>query len=235
MKYNSEIYEEIYEKPYHVKWLGKYKGYEEQIKLAIKLARGSKILDIGCGEGVITSKLQGNKVIGVDISKSAIKYAKTNYENVKISFFIASATNLPFKDDYFDCVSAFMVIEHLTQEGMHRCLEEIKRVCKPHGKVVISTPNLSSIYYVFFHSLGIKHKEDINVMDFIQMIDTLSKYFTTTKMFSNTETPWLKNIWFTKLVSKTQNAFLKLFPKMKHLFHNQIYVIARNNTLEDSE
>jgi len=224
----KELYDEIYKKPYHVEWLGKYKGYEKQIELATNLVKGRKILDIGCGEGIITSKLKGDRVIGVDISENAIKYAIENYENKRVKFCIASAIDLPFKDNCFDCVSTFEVLEHLTPDNMHKCLSEISRVCELDGRIVISTPNLSSIYYATLNSLGIKHKEHANEMNFIELINVLSEYFTILEICSNMETPWLKKAWFTNLVSGTQKIFLKLFPPMKHLFYSQIYIVLRN-------
>lgn len=220
-----KMYEKIYEKPYHVEWLGKYKGYEVQIKVATKLTKGTRILDIGCGEGVIASRFNG-KVIGVDISKNALKYGKENYKKVK--FVPASAMNLPFKDDSFDCVTSFELIEHLTHEDMHKCLKEIKRVCSSNGRVVISTPNLSSVYYALFRALGIKNKEHINEMDFIRSLNTLAKYFRIIEIHSNTETPWLRSVLFTKLISRFQKIVLRFFPSLKHLFHSQIYVVMEN-------
>lgn len=222
-----QIYEEIYEIPYHIEWLGKYKGYEVQIRLATELAKGTRILDIGCGEGVIASKLKGDEVVGIDISRNALRYGQRNYGKI-VEFVLASAMNLPFKDASFDCVTAFELIEHLTPEDMHKCLKEIKRVCVPNGRIVISTPNLSSVYYASFRALRIKSKEHINEMDFVQALNALAKYFRIAEIHSNTETPWLKRAWLTRLASKVQNGALKLFPPLKHLFHTQIYVVMKN-------
>lgn len=229
----KKLYDEIYEKPYHLNWLGKYKGYEEQVRLATSLVSGRKILDIGCGEGIITSKLNGNEVIGIDISKNAIKYAKQHFENERVKFAVASALQLPFADNSFDCVCAFEVIEHLTPEDMHKCLKEIRRVCKTEGRVIISTPNLSSIYHALFHSIRINSKEHINVMDFLHVINIISKYFTILKVYSHTETPWLRWAWLTRFVSAVEKKLFLTFPPIERLFYHQVYVVTINKVMNE--
>lgn len=76
-----------------------------------------KILDIACGAGAITNKLQdyfaqtGGEVTGVDISSTAISFARTHFKGPK--FEIGDATNLQFKNGSYDLVTVFDLFEHL--------------------------------------------------------------------------------------------------------------------------
>ena len=224
----KKYYNKLYEKPYHAKWRNRYKGYDEHIKLASSLVDGDRILDIGCGEGVITHTLKGNSVCGFDISANAIKYAKNNHKNNKTKYVIGSALYLPYKDNAFGCVSAFEVVEHLVPQDMHRCIKEIQRVCRSNGRVVISTPNLSSIYYGMIRSFRIQSKEHVNEMDFLEIINVLSTYFTIKSMHSHISSTWMRNMWLTNRISDLQDIFLKIFPPMKSLFYSQVYTVMIN-------
>jgi len=105
---------------------------------AAKRVRG-KILDFGCGFGYGTKMLlkEDREVIGVDISKEAIDYAKKNYPGPK--YLEIFENKIPFPNDYFDAVIAFEVIEHVKDPEL--LLLEIKRVMKKGAKLYISTPN----------------------------------------------------------------------------------------------
>jgi len=95
----------------------------KRIKLAKKyLKKDQEILDVGCGDMYITNKLikDGFNVIGIDL---------TPPYHLKMD-----ATNMNFKDNSFDAVISFETIEHCD------CVNEIKRVLKPGGKFILSTP-----------------------------------------------------------------------------------------------
>jgi ubiquinone/menaquinone biosynthesis C-methylase UbiE len=104
-------------------------------------SKGKRILDVGCGDGVLSYLLsqKGAFVIGVDSSDKAIKFAKKKTRNIRnIEFIKASAYYLPFKRDSFDYVVSSDVIEHLQEP--QKMLAEIKRVYNRKGKVIITTP-----------------------------------------------------------------------------------------------
>lgn len=227
----KKLYDKLYEMPYQRNWLGKNKVYDEQVRLATALVNSSMLFDLGCGEVIITSRLNGKRIIGLDVSKNAIRYANKNIQNEEIHFMVASAYQLPFLDNSFDCVSAIEVIEHITSEDMNKCLREIQRVCKPDGRVVISTPNLSSLFYATFRSMRIKSEEHINEMDFIQKINVLTHYFTVVSLHSHIETPWLGKVWLTRYISKIQKMLIKRFPPIKSLLYNQLYIVMRNTVI----
>ncbi|MEM2293773.1 MAG: class I SAM-dependent methyltransferase [Nitrososphaerota archaeon] len=92
-------------------------------------------LDIGCGfskESIIGKKYKANPRgdLNVDICKPEVKVP---------NFIRASALSLPFKEDIFDTIYMFHVIEHL--EDPKRALNEIHKVLRKGGKLVVITPN----------------------------------------------------------------------------------------------
>ena len=111
--------------------------------LARKLAVGRRVLDIACGEGYGSFALAdvAATVIGVDISEDAVRHARSVYDGqaLNIEFKVGSAADIPLPDASVDLVVSFETIEHHDQhEAM---ISEIRRVLKPGGTLVISSPN----------------------------------------------------------------------------------------------
>lgn len=78
------------------------------------------VLDLGCGDGRITNKLlKSKRVTGLDFSKVALKYVKTDHV-------LASCTNIPFRKDSFDLILSTEVLEHLNNEVYERTLREVE-------------------------------------------------------------------------------------------------------------
>jgi len=98
------------------------------------------ILDIGCGDGsFIINFKEYCEVFGVDISWRAIKRAKEAGVNAyKMNI---SCEKLPFENEYFDIVYLGDVIEHLINPDF--TINEVSRVMKTKGFLVLSTPNLA--------------------------------------------------------------------------------------------
>ncbi|MDD3046235.1 MAG: class I SAM-dependent methyltransferase [Candidatus Pacebacteria bacterium] len=102
--------------------------------------KGDKVLDLGCGNGRFYQKLKQADYVGIDVSEKLIQIAKENYPCA--SFKVASATNLPFQKDEFDYIYSLAVLHHLPQEYHSRFLEEIKRVLKENGTLILTVWNL---------------------------------------------------------------------------------------------
>ncbi len=101
----------------------------------------NRILDIGCGEGYITSEVAKSfsnaKVYGVDYSLSAIEKASLRFEN--INFAVANAYNLPFQESYFDVVVCNNLWEHVPDPI--NLAKNISKILRPGGALIISTPS----------------------------------------------------------------------------------------------
>jgi ubiquinone/menaquinone biosynthesis C-methylase UbiE len=113
-------------------------------RFAARFSEGAHVLDAGCGSGYGSAELSNAaRVTAADISVDAIRHARENFRRPGITFLQASCEALPFADGTFDLITAFEVIEHLTH--WEQLLTEAKRVLKPTGILLVSTPNKS--YY----------------------------------------------------------------------------------------
>jgi len=107
---------------------------------AVRGAAGASVLDVGCGEGVVTERLAQRlaptEVLGVDADEARLKDEWENRSAPNLSFATGSAYDLPFEDGSFDLVCAIEVLEHLERpvEG----LAELARVSSRH--LVLSVP-----------------------------------------------------------------------------------------------
>ncbi|MBM7599848.1 ubiquinone/menaquinone biosynthesis C-methylase UbiE [Virgibacillus halotolerans] len=101
------------------------------------LAKGSNILDIGCGDGYGSFKLQQSEydVTGMDISSEMIGMAEKRLATEPITFLQGDVNDLPFKDESFDGMMAINVLEWT--ESPAEGLEELIRVVKKDGLICI--------------------------------------------------------------------------------------------------
>lgn len=115
--------------------------------------KGGRVLDIGCGPAVLTERLlrNGCEVWGVDISEKMVEEAKKVMTDKgfdgKFHFNTGGIERLDFPDAYFDFVLCIGVMEYL-KEGS-RVLNEILRVLKDKGQLIVSVPNMASPFAVF--------------------------------------------------------------------------------------
>jgi glycosyltransferase involved in cell wall biosynthesis/SAM-dependent methyltransferase len=109
------------------------------------LAKENTVLDVGCNQGMHTifASQFVESVIGMDVDKQAVYVADFNSKwerRRNVRFLLADAQRtLPFRDSVFDAVIAFDIIEHL--ENRKEFLDQIKRVLKPDGVLLLSAPN----------------------------------------------------------------------------------------------
>ena len=110
--------------------------------LATRWCAGKRTLDAACGEGYGSALLaeSASSVEAVDISEQTITHARQRYGHHKnLGFHVADCTTLPFGDDEFDRVISFETLEHL--EAHDELLAEFRRVLKPDGFLVLSSPD----------------------------------------------------------------------------------------------
>ncbi|RFF26525.1 MULTISPECIES: bifunctional 2-polyprenyl-6-hydroxyphenol methylase/3-demethylubiquinol 3-O-methyltransferase UbiG [unclassified Wenzhouxiangella] len=108
---------------------------------AAEMVKGLDALDAACGEGYGSHLLatRAKSVVGVDIGEAAVAHARERYSGDNLRFEQADATKLPCEDDRFDVVVSFETLEHL--EAQETLLAEFRRVLRPDGFLVISSPD----------------------------------------------------------------------------------------------
>jgi len=101
------------------------------------------ILDIGSGDGYGSSYLaeEADRVIGIDCEEKSVEYARNKYTGDNLNFELMDATSLTFRDETFDIVCSFQMIEHVKEDMLLKYLSEISRVLKPSGVFYVSTLN----------------------------------------------------------------------------------------------
>ncbi len=165
-----------------------FQSATQKYLFASKHLRGTKILDIACGTGYGTNIMFERhpefKFFGCDIDDQAIKYAQNNYKQIQFKKEDAYSTN--YQDSFFDTVVSFETLEHL--ENGQNFIKEIKRILKPDGILICSTPNRH-----FGERLGSTPEKPLNPHhvslyyhdDFREL---LSSSFKDVKIFGQTET-----------------------------------------------
>jgi SAM-dependent methyltransferase len=101
-----------------------------------------ELLDVGCGTGWSTHAFAstGYQATGIDLNAAA--FEPPPHPSCRLRE--GSATEIPFPDGTFDAVVCYQCLEHVPDPA--RALEEMVRVCRPDGVVVVVGPNLVSPY-----------------------------------------------------------------------------------------
>jgi len=163
-------------------------------RFACEYLSGGNTLDIACGTGYGTRMLSdlGGKVIGVDISEEAVGLANSYYSRESLFFTVGSATKLPLGNNTQDVIISFETIEHLPEPAIF--LNELIRVIRPRGTVIISTPLNESISR--FRPVNPFHLREYSSIEFKTMIsNTFGDKFTLYSQITiSTSDPFVDNV-----------------------------------------
>ncbi|MGD0158720.1 MAG: methyltransferase domain-containing protein [Candidatus Bathyarchaeia archaeon] len=106
--------------------------------------QGSRVLDVGCGTGYTTEavlkRLEIGEVDGIDMTSQQLRKAarKLNPKKVVVNLSRGDAENLPFRNETFGAIISFGALEYFPNP--ERALQEMARVVKPRGRVVVGGP-----------------------------------------------------------------------------------------------
>jgi ubiquinone/menaquinone biosynthesis C-methylase UbiE len=114
-------------------------GFEKSLDELWHMASPESILDVGCGEGVLTSKwaerLEG-RIVGIDLPDPKLEAEWQKRQRPNLEYRAEEATSLSFADDEFDMATAIEVLEHVPDP--ERTVAEMARVAKRW--VLVSVP-----------------------------------------------------------------------------------------------
>lgn len=125
--------------------LGKQAEYDRKIIAVLDLTPNKRVLDLGCGTGVLTHAIaewldaqKGGISVGIDAAAKMIHVARKKRESEICRFEIAAAEALPYEDESFDAVVSSLFFHHVAMDLKTRSLQEAFRVLKGGGKLVVA-------------------------------------------------------------------------------------------------
>lgn len=106
---------------------------------------GAQALDYGCGPGHLVAHLldRGAVVSGIDYAETSVKAANAAFSGRRnwMGAKVARGASLPWPSNTFDVICVVETIEHILDDDLPVVLDEIRRIVKPGGIVVFTTPN----------------------------------------------------------------------------------------------
>ncbi len=118
-----------------------YGAHFGRYKAGLSLVKNKVVLDIACGSGYGTQLMAGNakQVYGVDIDATTLAYANEHFGATNVTYLQGDGVAIPLDDDSVDIVVSYETIEHI--DDYRTFLKEVKRVLRPKGLLLLSTPN----------------------------------------------------------------------------------------------
>jgi ubiquinone/menaquinone biosynthesis C-methylase UbiE len=195
------------------------------------IAEKGKVLEIGFGNGALLSLLQEYfQAYGSDISEENIE--KIKKENQKASFSLMDVDGkLPYPSNYFDGFVASEVLEHMSNEELKVCVDEMYRVLKSGGYAFITfpanedlkrnecfCPHCKALFHKYGHKQSWNRKKVHSVFSRFSSIK-VSEYYNPFVGVGTLERVFGKIMWITQT---TLNTFTS-FPDK--IFHNKVFVV----------
>lgn len=147
--------------------------------LARALCHGKDVLDIASGEGYGAAFLAqtSRTVIGVELDAASVEYARSIYHAANLKFVVGDAVRIPIGDHSVNIVVSFETIEHIADH--EQFFYEVKRVLRPNGLLLISTPD-KSVYSALGTASNPFHVRELTETEFRK---TLSAAFHNVAIF----------------------------------------------------
>jgi ubiquinone/menaquinone biosynthesis C-methylase UbiE len=143
---NNRTYYDDFSSWYERERAGGYHALIDEIEVdAIReLAVGKRVLEAGCGTGLVLSRLKevASETHGFDLSAGMVHKARER----GLSVALGSVTDVPFRDNTFDLVCSFKVLAHVPD--ITRALAELARVTRPGGFLALEFYNPWSLRYL---------------------------------------------------------------------------------------
>ena len=203
-------------------------------QFARSAVQGGRVCDIACGAGYgscFLSKYAGS-VVGMDISDSAIEWAREHFQNDKVSFYCADGSKNWPVNETFDVITSFETLEHVPHP--EEFLEQLVSHLKPTGVLFLSVPNGPRDKKKTDNPYHLHHFTENDLKELIR------KHFTEPRFYSQAYKKNFKHYgakWFRKLhLVKKQMYFPENYYLSKGLDTElkTWFVIAKKKGIEQS-
>lgn len=183
--------------------------------LARRVPRGGRILDVGCGRGVLLKELanRGFEAHGFEVSPSAAEGVDSRIK-IRIGDDLHDAN---YPSGHFDQVIIWHVLEHVSDP--RGTIEEIHRILKPGGETVVAVPNFSSLQArwsgpAWFHLDLPRHLYHFSAAGLAKLLETSGFLVESAHYFSLRQNPfgWVQSA-LNKLARVPRNALYELLHK----------------------
>ena len=168
-------------------------GFESDLDELFSKASPQSILDVGCGEGVLTcqwaDRLDGGRIVGIDLDDPKLQAEWETRQRPNLDYQVEEATSLSFADDEFDVATAIEVLEHVPEP--EATLAEMARVAERY--LLVSVPRepiwrmLNMARGAYLKDLG-NTPGHLNHWSKVSFVSLLSRYGTVEEV--RTPLPW---------------------------------------------
>lgn len=151
----------------------KFLEHQHRYRVAMEFARGKRVLDIASGEGYGSALLAlvAAHVVGIDISRAAVRHAQKTYRGENLQFMSGSCTQIPLPNQSIDLVVSFETLEHI--DGHDEFFREIKRILHPQGLLIISAADKR----FYAEAAGYVNPFHVKELHRDEFVDLLSRHF----------------------------------------------------------
>jgi 2-polyprenyl-3-methyl-5-hydroxy-6-metoxy-1,4-benzoquinol methylase len=168
-------------------------GFERDLDELFRKAAPRSILDVGCGEGVLTEqwadRLDGGRIVGIDLDDDKLRAEWETRRRPNLEYRVEEATSLSFRDGEFDVATAIEVLEHVPEPDA--TLSEMARVAERW--LLVSVPRepiwrmLNMARGAYVRDLG-NTPGHLNHWSKVSFVSLLSRYGTVEEV--RTPLPW---------------------------------------------
>ena len=133
--------------------LGKQAEYDRHILSLLELSSSDRVLDLGCGTGVLTSMIAdkldsdlGGVSVGIDAAAKMILVASKKRGSGHCRFEVMAAEDLAFEDRSFDAVVSSLFFHHVPLDLKKKAMSEAYRILRPGGRLIIADMHIPTTW-----------------------------------------------------------------------------------------